>query len=92
MKEQYTKLMSMLTTIVSRLDRLEEISREIADMGRRHVAYGVKPSHYKLVGDALLWTLKHGLGKDWTPEVEAAWRECYTTLSKTMIAAAGEQS
>jgi len=92
MKEQYAKLMSMLTTIVSRLDRLEELSQEIADMGRRHVEYGVKPSHYKLVGDALFWTLKQGLGKDWTPQVEVAWKECYTVLSDTMITAAGRQS
>jgi hemoglobin-like flavoprotein len=28
----------------------------------RHTGYGVKPDHYRLVGNALLWTLEKGLG------------------------------
>ncbi len=87
MEPQYVKLMDMLSAIVARLDRLEELSEEIAAMAERHVGYGVKPEHYKLVGEALLWTLEKGLGTDWTPTVKAAWTEAYTVLSDTMIKA-----
>ena len=38
-----------------------------SDLARRHVAYGVQPEHYALVGSALLWTLEQGLGDEFTP-------------------------
>jgi hemoglobin-like flavoprotein len=85
MGEQYKKLIDMLSTIVARLDHPDELSAEIAALAGRHVNYGVRPGHYRLVGNALLWTLKNGLGKDWTPETEKAWTTCYNLLADTMI-------
>ena len=90
MDQQYRKLIDMISTIIARLDKLDELTNEISAMARRHVQYGVRPGHYKLVGSALLWTLKQGLGKDWTPEMETAWTKCYTLLSETMISASVE--
>jgi len=85
MDDQYNKLVNMLNIVIARLERLDELTDDIAEMAQRHVGYGVRPAHYKLVGSALLWTLQHGLGKDWTPEVKDAWTKCYTTLSNAMI-------
>ena len=85
MNLQYQKLMDMLSTVVGRLDNLEDLSGDIAAMAQRHVAYGVKPAQYRKVGEALLWTLEQGLGKDFTPEVKEAWTKCYTTLADAMI-------
>ena len=90
MNEQYHKLIDMLSTVVGRLDNFEDLSGDIAAMAQRHVAYGVKPAQYQKVGEALLWTLEQGLGKDFTPEVKEAWTKCYTTLSDAMIAASSE--
>lgn len=87
MNQQYQKLIDMLSIVVGRLDNLDELSGDIAAMAQRHVAYGVKPAQYKKVGEALLWTLEQGLGKDFTPEVKEAWTKCYTTLAHTMIKA-----
>jgi len=42
-----------------------------------------------MIGDALLWTLAHGLGKDWNREVEEAWANCFSTISANMISASG---
>ena len=92
MNLQYHKLMDMLSTIIVRLDKLEELTNDIAEMARRHVGYGVRPAHYKIVGGVLLWTLEHGLGNDWTPDVKEAWIKCYTTLSETMIKASTLQA
>ena len=91
MDEQYKKLIDMLSVIVARLDHLDQLSEEIAAMARRHVSYGVKPQHFRLVGDALLWTLQQGLGNEWTKEVKDAWTTCYNTLANTMIAASTPQ-
>lgn len=90
MDDQYKKLMDMLSTIVARLDRINEMKGEIAAMGRRHANYGVKPAHYQLVGQALLWTLEQGLGRDWTPELASAWENCYRMISDAMINASLE--
>ena len=87
MEPQYIKLMDMLTSIVSRLDRLEEYRGELSAMAHRHVGYGVKPEHYKMVGEALLWTLEKGLGKDWTPLVKEAWQKAYGIIADSMIQA-----
>ena len=85
MEKQYEKLIDMLNAIVIRLDKLQEMSAEIQAMAQRHIGYGVKPAHYKLVGNALLWTLEKGLGDDWTQDVKNAWTACYTLLADTMI-------
>ena len=87
MDDQYRKLMDMLSIIIARLDHIDELNEDIAAMARRHVHYGVRPAHYKLVGNALLWTLRQGLGQDWTLEVEQAWTKCYSNLADTMMRA-----
>lgn len=89
MNQQYQKIVDMLSTIVGRLDNLGDLSDDIAAMAQRHVSYGVKPNQYQKVGEALLWTLEQGLGKDYTPEVKEAWTKCYNTLANGMISASG---
>ncbi|HEX6191683.1 MAG TPA: globin domain-containing protein [Chitinophagaceae bacterium] len=90
MDDQYKKLIDMLSVIVARIDNLDELNEDITAMARRHLHYGVRPGHYKLVGKALLWTLEQGLGRDWSAEVEEAWTQCYSTISEIMIRASGE--
>lgn len=86
--EQGRKLMTMIGTAVANLHRLEAIVPTVQDLGRRHVGYGVEPTHYQTVAAALLWTLEQGLGDDFTSETRQAWVECYTTLASTMQQAA----
>jgi nitric oxide dioxygenase len=85
MSEQRRKLMATLAIVVGGLSKLESILPAASSLATRHVAYGAKPEHYPVVGAALLWTLEKGLGKDWTPEVAAAWTAAYNTLSSFMI-------
>ncbi|MES2776340.1 MAG: globin domain-containing protein [Bacteroidota bacterium] len=85
MEAQYVKLIDMLNTIISRLPQLDALTDDLAAMAQRHTSYGTKPVHYKLVGKALVWTLRQGLGKEWNTELEEAWLHCYTVLSNIMI-------
>ena len=85
MTQQYQKIFDMLSTIVARLDHPHELEPSIRQMGKRHVQYGVKPAHFKMIGGALLWTLEHGLGYDWNNEVEKAWKECYKMMTTMML-------
>ena len=87
MKTQGKMLMQMLDYAVTGLDRLDTIILAIQNLGIRHVGYGVKDEYYETVGEALLWTLEQGLGKDFTPDVKDAWAEAYKLLSDIMKSA-----
>ena len=84
MAQQRKKLLQILGVAVSSLDNLGALSKTVEDLGRRHAGYGVKDSHYDSVGVALIWTLEQGLGRAWTPEAAAAWKEIYGILSGIM--------
>jgi hemoglobin-like flavoprotein len=88
MAQQGRKLTAMLTTIVNKLNRLDELVPAAQALGRRHAGYGVKEEHYATVGDAFLWTLRTGLGSAFNDDVKAAWIAAYTTLANVMIDAA----
>jgi nitric oxide dioxygenase len=88
MTEQKRKFMATLAVIVGSLDDMSDLLPRAATLAQQHVLYGVEESHYPLIGEALLWTLEHELGPDWTPAAASAWRRTYETLSGYMIAQA----
>ena len=88
MQEQGRKLMQMIGMTVQGLSVPGEIMGLVADLGRKHVEYGVVDAHYDTVCAALMWTLGQGLGADFTPAVKAAWTEAYEFLAKVMKEAA----
>jgi hemoglobin-like flavoprotein len=85
--EQSKKLLAMISYVISKLDRLDEIVDEVGKLAQRHVQYGVQEKHYTIVGVALLWTLERGLDKYWNEDLKAAWVACYGVLSGAMIQA-----
>jgi hemoglobin-like flavoprotein len=85
LEEQGKKLMDMLTMIISRLQRLQDIETEVRALGHRHVSYGTRPEHYQTVGQALLWSLENALGDRWTEETSQAWAEAYNRMASTML-------
>jgi len=84
LSEQGRKLMQMLGLAVNSLDRMEQFLPVVRSLGTRHVGYGVRDKDYDTVGQALLWTLRKGLGDAFTPDVEAAWSNVYATLAAAM--------
>ncbi len=84
----YDRLFEIAAVVVNGLGNLESILPAASALAQRHVSYGAKAQHYPVVGAALLWTLKKGLGDAWTPEVAAAWTAAYGTLSGFMISEA----
>jgi len=89
MTEQGRKLMAMLRTVVTVLDKPDVLVPAAERLAERHVGYGAQPAHYSVVGQALIDTLQAGLGDAFTAETKAAWLAAYGTLSSVMIAAAG---
>lgn len=83
---QGDRLMQMMDWLVDRLDDPPTLLAALADLGRRHAAYGVQASHYDRVGAALLRTLADGLDAQFTSATERAWTELYQVMADAMIA------
>jgi hemoglobin-like flavoprotein len=93
---QKRKLIAMLGFIVRSLDWPDMAWRDtvaeeddlflvVLALGRRHSElYSVPDAAYTSVGEALLWTLDYGLGKEFTAPVRAAWTKVYGLVSTAM--------
>ena len=81
-------LISALGAIVDGLSQPESVLPHARELAIRHVALGVTPEHYNMFGLAVMRTLKHELGPDFTPEARDAWTAAYKFISDDMIAAA----
>lgn len=90
MAQQKKILMQSLTVVVKSLDRLDKLVPAIEALGLRHAGYGVRPEDYGTVGEALLWTLGQGLGEAFTPELERAWTDAYSSIATVMIGASAQ--
>lgn len=87
---QGRKLIDMLDYVVTGLGDPEAILPAVRDLAVRHVAYGVEARHYGVVGTAIMRTLRHELGAEFTAETRAAWTAAYQLISDVMREAAYE--
>ena len=74
----------MIGTAVSWLDDMPKLIPAVKDLGVRHITYDVIDEDYATLGQALVYTLKTGLGEDFTDDVKQAWETVYSFLVKTM--------
>jgi hemoglobin-like flavoprotein len=81
-------LVSMLSSLVKGLNRMQEIVGGLRELGKRHRNYKVARSNYDKVLRALLWTLEEFLADDFTPEIRHAWITVYGMIAEIMIDAA----
>lgn len=86
---QAAKLMDMLASALSLLEKPDELTETLEELGARHVTYGVRTEHYDTVGEALGAMLSTVLGKDFTADTRKAWTELYQLIATTMLRGAG---
>jgi NAD(P)H-flavin reductase/hemoglobin-like flavoprotein len=91
MATQRDRLVGALGTIVSRVDDLDSLVPFVQQLGRDHRKFDVIAEHYPQVGEALLATLQHFLGEEWTDDLAAQWAEAYQVVSAVMVQAADAQ-
>ena len=90
--EQRDRFATELEEIVHSIRTLEAFEPTVRSLGVRHRGYGVRPGHYKVMGDALIAALRDAVGEPWTPDVEEAWRLAYNLTAETMmLGAMGDQ-
>lgn len=92
MAAQRDRLVTALGRIVSDVDNVDELVPFLQQLGRDHRKFAVLDGHYPAVGAALLATLEHFLGGDWTPDLAADWEAAYGIVAKVMSEAASDSA
>ena len=67
------------------IDDLSALSSALEQIARKHVAVGVQPEYYPLVGESLLQAFREILDESITDEIISAWQEAYFFLAEQLI-------
>ena len=92
MERQRVKLMDMIAALVGTLDQRELFQSLATQSGRQHARFGVRPSHYDALGEALMWSLERKFGASFTPELRASWGALYAAVQVEMLRAGAQRS
>ncbi|PFX27019.1 neuroglobin-like [Stylophora pistillata] len=79
------RVMAAVENTINALDDCEVLLESLSSLGQRHKVWFVREEHFKVVGEALLWTLQNMLEAKCTNEVTLAWTELYNFITKTML-------
>lgn len=78
--------------IITNLDNLEAIPREIEDLGSLHKRLKIDPEYYQLFNESILLLLDELLGNRSTQEVKGAWKKVLDHITTTMQEAPTKES
>lgn len=78
--------MMTLRVAVRGLDDVNALVPVLHQLAERHAEYGVQAKDFTPVGNALLYTLKMGLGDAWAPELRQAWVDTFRMIATVMKA------
>lgn len=84
--EQPKALAMAVMGAAENIENLSAIMPLVQNIGARHVAFGVKPEHYPIVGSNLLDAIKEVLGDAATDDIMKAWEEAFGILAEIFIA------
>jgi hemoglobin-like flavoprotein len=86
------KFMEQMSTLVSFHGEQTRMEEQIPWIAFRHIKYGARPQHSKVMGDVLIETLKRAVGEEWTSDMETAWFELWTKSCDMMVRVIGMSS
>jgi hemoglobin-like flavoprotein len=87
MERQRAKLMDMIAALVGSLDQRALFQSLVTYSGLQHGRFGVQPSQYVALGEALLWSLQCKFGTSFTPELRDSWKALYDAAQAEMLRA-----
>jgi hemoglobin-like flavoprotein len=85
---QGRKLVDMLTSVVESLDDFQLVRPRLAELGRKHIEYGVRPEQYHTLTTALLWSIGQALGANFDTPTRDAWLLAINAICAAMKAGA----
>jgi hemoglobin-like flavoprotein len=85
LRRQKTMLLGTLVLLRKSLRDLDPIVPKLRELGARHVAYGARPEHYPVVGQALIASMAEVAGQAWRPDYERAWAAAFDIVAGAML-------
>lgn len=85
---QAAKLTAALDAVVRNFEDPRRNAATLAELGRRHAAYGARPEHYSLVVDLLTDSIREVAGPACSAAAVEEWRLALRLISNQMIAGA----
>jgi hemoglobin-like flavoprotein len=82
---QACKLAAVISFVISKLHRLEDIFPDLRDIGAKHSQYNIPEHWYDIIGQCLIAALKDESGSMWSKEQETAWLSLYAVLKEQML-------
>lgn len=79
---------ALATTVLAAakyIDQLEVLLPAVKQIAHKHRSLQVKPEHYPIVGETLLWAIKDVLKDAATEEILNAWGEAYGVIADIFI-------
>ena len=89
MAGQGMRFMSTLGVILDHFDDPQALRPYLERLAQGHAAYGVKPEHFRPMGQALIRTMRETLGEKFPEGADAAWEAAYDHLAHEMVRLAG---
>ncbi|MBM7645841.1 nitric oxide dioxygenase [Scopulibacillus daqui] len=83
--KQPRALAKLVYQAAAHIDRLEELLPAVKVVAHKHRSIGIKPEQYPIVGEHLLWAIKHVLGDQATDEIMKAWETAYGVIADAFI-------
>jgi hemoglobin-like flavoprotein len=77
-------LMQMLGVVIKGLPNIGDLPLALQQISEKHADTAILLAHDGAAREALLWTLRQGLGDDFTSDLEQAWRNVFAVLAATM--------
>jgi len=81
---QGRKLVDMLAAVVESLDDFQPMWSTLAELGRKHAGYGVRPEQYEILTSALLWSMGQALEADFDAATRDAWELALSSICAAM--------
>jgi len=85
MAAQGMRFMRTLGLIIQEIDKPAKLEPYLHDLARGHAAYGVKPEHFRPMGQALVETMQQTLGARFPAGADTAWIAAYDHLASEMV-------
>ena len=83
--KQHKKLFAAIKLVISALDKPDELTTALTELGKKHQQYGAIKDHYPVVINVLLDVMRDMAGNLWNSEVESAWKEALNTVAEIML-------
>jgi len=75
----------VITSALNMLSNKAKLEEKLTSIATNHAPYGIKTTHYGLMGEALVWALGHVLGSKFDSLTMRAWLRVYSYLLSIIL-------